>query len=329
MKTCVSVIIPIYNINDSLLIKSINSVINQTYKNIELLLVDDGSTISNKKICDEFAENDERIKVFHIENAGVSNARNVGIKESKGGYIMFVDADDWIDENCIETCINKNITNNKEYDIIFFGYKKVFNSKTITVDFFENDTEFNLSNNECKKKIYDMRVLGSSCMKIYKKSIINELFDIELKNGEDVYFNYCNIINANEICYVHNVYYNYNLHDNSAVRSSNEDIVNRYIKTFSKMQNNTNNNLISLKYSFIAISLLVLILNYCFPKKSSYFKNKSKLKKVLKQQEFKNMFANIKYIRLPLSRKIGVYLCKYRLLFLIYIMSKIKHKFDE
>ncbi len=329
MKTLVSVIIPIYHINDSDLRKSIKSVINQTYKNIEILLVDDGSTVSNKQICDEFAKSDERIKVFHIENAGVSNARNVGIKESNGEYLMFVDADDWIDENCIEKCINKNVINNKDYDIIFFGYKKVFISKTITIDFFNDDVEFNLSNNECQNKIYDMRILGSSCMKIYKKSIISELFDVELKNGEDVYFNYCNIINVNEMCYVHDVYYNYNLHENSAVRNSDDDIVNRYIKTFSKMQNNTNNNLISLKYSFVAISLLVLTLNYCFPKKSSYFKNKSKLKKVLEQQEFKNMFNNTKYIRLPFSRKLGVYLCKYRLLFLVYIMSKIKHKCDE
>ena len=329
MKICVSVIIPIYNINDLDLKKSIKSILNQTYSNIEIILVDDGSTVSNKKICDEFAKNDERIKTLHIENAGVSNARNVGIKESKGEYIMFVDADDWIDKNCIEACISKNITNNKEYDIIFFGYKKVFNSKTITVDFFENDLEFCLLNDESKKKIYDMRILGSSCMKIYKKSVIKELFDVELKNGEDVYFNYCNIINAKELFYVHNVYYNYNLHDNSAVRNGSEGIVDRYIKTFSKMQNNTNIDLISLKYSFIAISLLVLILNYCFPKNSSYFMNKTKLIKVLNRKEFKDMLVNMKYIRLPFSRKIGIYLCKYRLLFLIYIMSIIKHNRDK
>ena len=328
-KPLVSVIIPIYNTRDYDLIKCINSIINQSYKNIEIILVDDGSNISNKKIIANFSRKEKKVNVFHIKNSGVSNARNVGINNSNGDYIMFVDADDWIDENCIELCIDNLLSGHNDYDIIFFGYKKVFDSKKYKVDFFNKNMEFDLSNSNSEKTIYNMKILGSSCMKLYKRSIIYNLFDVDLKNGEDVFFNYCNIVNVKKLSYIYGVYYNYNIHDESAVRSNDEEIVGRYLHTFSKMKNDDNINLLSLKYSFMAIALLVLSLNYCFPKKSTYYKNKSKLIRLLNLDDFKEMFSNIKYIRLPFSRKICIYFCKYRLLFLVYFTCFIKHMHDR
>ena len=97
----VSVIIPIYNAS-STLEKCLNSIINQTYKNLEIILVDDGSTDSSGKICDKFAKNDDRIKVIHKKNEGLGKTRNVGILESTGDYLFFVDSDDFIDLNTIE-----------------------------------------------------------------------------------------------------------------------------------------------------------------------------------------------------------------------------------
>lgn len=100
----ISVIVPIYNV-EKYLENSITHIINQTYTNLEIILVDDGSTDDSGRICDEFAKKDSRIRVIHKENGGSSSARNVGIKEATGDYIGFLDADDWADETMYEKLI--------------------------------------------------------------------------------------------------------------------------------------------------------------------------------------------------------------------------------
>ena len=95
MDKLISIIIPVYNLRGKLE-RCINSVLQQTVINYELILVDDGSTDGSDKICDEFAGKDSRIKVFHKENAGVSSARNLGLDNAYGEYITFVDGDDYI-----------------------------------------------------------------------------------------------------------------------------------------------------------------------------------------------------------------------------------------
>lgn len=105
----VNIIIPVYNV-EKYLPKCIESAINQTYKNLRIILVDDGSTDSCPLICDEYAKTDERICVIHKENSGSASARNVGIdyiyQNGKGGYIYFLDSDDYIENNLIEKCVN-------------------------------------------------------------------------------------------------------------------------------------------------------------------------------------------------------------------------------
>ncbi|WP_330163424.1 glycosyltransferase family 2 protein, partial [Streptococcus pneumoniae] len=88
-----SIVVPVYNV-EKYLKKSIESVLNRTYQNIEILLVDDGSTDSSGKICESFSKVDPRIRVFHKENGGLSDARNFGIEQMKGQYVAFIDSDD-------------------------------------------------------------------------------------------------------------------------------------------------------------------------------------------------------------------------------------------
>jgi len=97
----VSIIVPVYNVEDCLSY-CVDSLRQQTYKNIEIILVDDGSTDSSGEICDQYAQEDERIKVLHIENGGLSNARNTGVKESSTDWIVFIDSDDYYDHRAIE-----------------------------------------------------------------------------------------------------------------------------------------------------------------------------------------------------------------------------------
>ena len=106
----ISIIVPIYNV-ELYLEKCIESIINQTYKNLEIILVDDGSTDSCGKICDEYAKKDNRIKVIHKINGGLSDARNKGMEIAKGKYIGFVDGDDYVASDMYETLYKFSVKN--------------------------------------------------------------------------------------------------------------------------------------------------------------------------------------------------------------------------
>ena len=116
----ISIIIPVYNTR-SYLIECLDSVIAQTFNNIEIILVDDGSNDGSEKIVDEYALRDERIKVIHQKNQGLSAARNTGIKASKSPYIMFVDSDDYVDEKYCETPYS--IIKQHNADIVSFEFR--------------------------------------------------------------------------------------------------------------------------------------------------------------------------------------------------------------
>lgn len=123
MEELISVIVPIYNV-ENYLRRCVNSIINQIYKNLEIILVDDGSTDNSGKICDEYAKTDNRIIVVHKKNGGVSDARNKGVEIVKGKYITFVDPDDYISEDYIEYLYNILVRNNANMSIC--NVKKIF-----------------------------------------------------------------------------------------------------------------------------------------------------------------------------------------------------------
>ena len=124
----ISVLIPVYNVK-RYLSECIESVINQTYQNIEILIIDDGSTDGSSYLCDLFAKKDERIIVIHTENRGLSSARNLGISSSRGSYLLFVDSDDWIESNAVETLFNVLIENN--VDVVAAKYCGEYINRTI------------------------------------------------------------------------------------------------------------------------------------------------------------------------------------------------------
>jgi len=124
LEELISVIVPVYNVA-RYLNKCMKSIVNQTYKNLEIILINDGSTDNSGEICDEWKERDRRIKVMHKENTGVADTRNVGVERSVGRYITFVDSDDYIDEDFIENLYTYLVENNT--DIVTSGhYKETF-----------------------------------------------------------------------------------------------------------------------------------------------------------------------------------------------------------
>ena len=114
--TLVSVIIPVYNV-EKYMRRCIDSIINQTYTNLEIILVDDGASDRSGKICDEYAQMDHRIKVLHKENGGLASARNAGIQIATGEYISYVDSDDWVETEFIEVLLKGCQDNNAKMSI--------------------------------------------------------------------------------------------------------------------------------------------------------------------------------------------------------------------
>ena len=126
MNNLISVIIPVYNV-EQYLSKCLDSVVNQTYKNLEVILVDDGSTDNSGKICDEFALKDNRIIVIHKSNGGLSSARNEGLKFAKGQYVGFVDSDDYIEIGMYEKLLEVSLKYGS--DVVCSNYYRVTNNK--------------------------------------------------------------------------------------------------------------------------------------------------------------------------------------------------------
>ena len=139
-KDKISIIVPVYNVEDYLK-KCIDSIVRQQYKNLEIILVDDGSIDNSGEICEKYAKEDDRIKVIHKKNGGLSDARNVGIENATGQYIGFVDSDDWIADSMYSYLKELIDTNNA--DISICGYYK-----------FTNCDEINLKNVKNEKNIY-------------------------------------------------------------------------------------------------------------------------------------------------------------------------------
>ncbi len=141
MDSLISVIVPIYNV-EKYLQKCVDSIINQTYKNLEIILVDDGSPDNCPKMCDDYAEKDSRIKVVHKENGGLSDARNVGMEVATGEYVSFIDSDDYISLDFYETLLETIVDNDS--DIVECG----------VVKFYENE-KFDKYNDDLKVTNYD------------------------------------------------------------------------------------------------------------------------------------------------------------------------------
>lgn len=191
MNSLISVIVPVYNA-ERYLPKCVESIIKQTYKNIEIILIDDGSTDNSGKICDEYAKLDNRIKVIHKKNGGVSSARNKGLKEVQGQYIHFVDSDDFISPKLIQLLFKE--ANKYSAEFVAAGFSRESNlpvgvePEVLPPDFM---TETNV---EFINTFLDMptQIMYTPWAKLYKKEIIqnnNITFPEDIDLGEDLLFN--------------------------------------------------------------------------------------------------------------------------------------------
>lgn len=197
-KPQISIIIPIYNVEE-FLPQCLDSIVNQTYHNLEIILIDDGSSDNCGVICDKYAEKDERIVVIHKENGGVNTARNIGIQKATGEWIAFVDSDDWCELDYYEKMIDSTSLYN--VDVLYAGgYYVDYPKKSIMVHTFKEG--FQISE---RKDIDNLRIKvlmpGKHCNaaygfpfdKLYKSSFMRQnhlLFDTSLKAWDDMWSNF-------------------------------------------------------------------------------------------------------------------------------------------
>lgn len=212
MNDLISVVVPVYNV-EKYLKRCIDSIKAQTYKNLEIILVDDGSPDSCGKICDKYASDDGRIKVIHKENGGLSDARNAGINIASGKYITFIDSDDYITHNCVEVLYNAIIFNDSdisiglhviEYDNKKTSYRYV-NQKNTVID----------SKKALEKILYDEGLDVSAWGKLYKLDLFDKIRFPKGRLYEDSATTYKLVDKAKKISLVNKYIYYYAIRKNS------------------------------------------------------------------------------------------------------------------
>ena len=326
MNDLVSIIIPVYN-GEEYLERCINSVVNQTYKNIEIIIINDGSTDNTLDIIKKNANNDLRIKTINKKNEGVSAARNDGIELSTGKFLTFVDADDYIENDYVEKMIFILKKYNAKY--VTCGYKRVYDDHTESIN--DDLTEIVYSKEEYIKKILNVQNgYGFVHMKLISKDVIKDIrFNPKLKVGEDALFNIMLCKNIDKAVVYNNTLYNYYFNSNSVVRKFDEKYSEKYLLSMQCMFDYINNNykLQDEIYNYIAYHVLLVSVNYCF-----HPLNKNKgiklLKKVCNIPLYKESIKKSNYNDLSLTRKISLFTLKHKLYFLMSLICKIRqHQF--
>lgn len=252
----VTVVVPVYNV-EKYLDRCIESIVNQTYKNLEIILVDDGSPDNCPKMCDDWAKKDSRIKVIHKKNAGLGMARNSGIEIAAGQYILFIDSDDYIKLETIAKCVS--VFQEKQTDIVCFELCYAFEDGKIVKHPFKTD-EFYFSGEKIVEDIlpglftYERGVGLSACCKMYNFQMIkdNDLkFESEREIlSEDAIFNLEVFQHVKSLYLIPETFYFYYKNEKSLTRSYKEklqEVNNNFLKRciMISAENGENNRLIN------------------------------------------------------------------------------------
>lgn len=288
-KVLVSVIVPVYNVQDYVQ-KCLASLSRQSYDNIEIVIVDDGSTDKSGEICDAFAKNEARAKIYHKKNGGLSDARNYGISKSRGEYVAFVDSDDYVRRDFIEKMVKEV---EKGAQIVVCGYNEFVPKDEIISG--EEATIRLLTKQE------NLDIIA--CNKIYEKKLFNGISYPKGDCYEDNLTTYKLLSLADKVSYVSESLYKYNARDDSITktddketrliareRAANEAI--EYFKERTKLKEAAEISLLTAKFAFIDNALNKYVeKNYYNQGRKWIIKNKKKL--------FKNSF---------LTKKLKIYI---------------------
>lgn len=240
MNIKISVIIPVFNV-EHYVNYAVESVLSQTYKNIEIILIEDGSTDNSSILCDKLSKKNNQIKVIHKSNGGLSDARNCGIDNATGDYVLFLDGDDfWNDTEAVKKLVNR-ISQSKA-DVLNFSYIKYYEDTNQHQNYFDSipNCPLDLPNEEQKKYILDNNLyIASACNKLIKKSLFEDgdLYFIKGIYSEDIDWCLRLLIKAESVDFICENFYCYRQRSDSITHTINDkkchDLTNNILKCFS------------------------------------------------------------------------------------------------
>ena len=345
MDKLVSVVVPIYNV-EKYLDRCINSIVSQTYSNLEIILVDDGSPDNCPSICDEWAKKDSRIVVIHKENQGLGMARNTGIDHANGAYIYFFDSDDYIEPDTIESCLQAANDNNA--DLVVFGHddvtvdmkllathipnppKKLFVGNEITDKLLPNSIYCNLQNGE------DWNMVMSAWNKFYSMDIIKKSswrFASEREIISEDFYSLTELYGyLNRVCIIDKVFYHYTVNTSSLSRSYRPDRFER-IKSFhasmvSLSEKMDVRDIIEQSINGVTFGITVGAMKQIVASDMSFKRRYSELKKIIKDKFLKKLIKNTDYSGAGLQKKLLYAATKYNLVLLCFLFIYLKNKRD-
>lgn len=337
----IAIIIPAYNI-EKYVEQCLRSLINQTYKNIEIIVVNDGSTDGTLAILEKLAIEDKRIILINQENKGVSETRNIALNKVTADYVMFVDGDDWID---LETCeaVIEEIRKEKA-DIVSFGYVREYENASLKKSIFGVEKKI-IKETEIKEKIYrrligpyekdelihpeKLFVLSPVWGKVYKSELLKDIKFKPLKDlgvsGEDTFFNLDIMPRVKKYVYIDKFFYHYRkFNENSITKQVNDNIIEQCKKTYYAFQeiikdrklDETFKQALNNEFSLDLISQGIKII-----KSKNNFKDKYRiLKKFINDDIYKEAIKNLDISVMPIHWKIFFWNVKKRYVFVVYFL---------
>lgn len=330
----VSIIIPCYNV-ESVISQCLDSILAQTYQEYKVICVNDGSTDQTLQLIDLYVKKDRRFTVTDQQNTGLSGARNAGIQSAETDFMMFVDADDWLEPNCIEMAMN-----NMHADMLCFSYNRVFGT-------FIKPRKLNLEG-EYGASIIQRRMVGlyghelsdpsqadslvTAWGKLYRREIIMDNYirftDTRLIGTEDALFNIEYLNYADTVYIIDRPLYNYRKNEgNSLTQTYKADLFGKWKNLYSKIAQIIESKDQVFKTALqnrICLGLIGLGLNETFAD-SSFGHKHARLKTILSDELYKEPFRNLNFKYFPLHWKLFFVFAKYRLtlplLTLLYIIK--------
>ncbi|MGN0468273.1 MAG: glycosyltransferase family 2 protein [Acutalibacteraceae bacterium] len=345
MNPLVSIIAPVYHVEEYLS-ECIESVLNQTYKNIELILVDDGGDDSCPQICESYAEKDSRVICVHKENEGQSFARKTGLEKANGDYIMYIDSDDSMEQQTVEQSLNA--AEKYQADIVIFGYKRIYENHVFDSYIFEQDKVFEKSEIDyihrrliglVKDELKNVELadrLAPMWGKMYsRKAALSGEFVSERRFGssEDAIYNLGAFQSCNRCVYINKAFYRYRkTNDNATTKKYRENLASQWKDLFSYLDAYIEDNNLGDEYkeamnNRVILSLLGLGLNELSSPKS-FSKKAKELKLILCLPRWEKAYANINLDYFSFKWKVFFSLCQKKrtgiLLLMLYAVSKLK-----
>lgn len=334
----VSVIIPVYNV-EKYLPKCVDSVIGQTYADLEIICVNDGSPDNSADILEGYAQKDSRIKIINQTNQGLSGARNTGISHATGEYIVFVDSDDWLDTQAIEEAVS--VMQKNSCDAVMWGYTREFADKSVEKKIFDGDRIFG----EAESRDIHRRLTGLSGAelshpentdalvtawgKLYRTDIIKEnklsFVDTKIIGTEDLLFNMHYFGFVKSSAFIDKPFNHYRKdNESSLTRSYKSQLFVQWSELYSRIRTYIEENSLGADFrtaldNRICLSMIGLGLNELCNKSSHSVRIKN-LKSILESEPYVRAYKNLEFGFFPIHWKIFFLMCRVRCATGVYIL---------